>query len=94
MEKKIKTNLRMFKAEDAIWMFVAKSYHDLVDKEWDTVQIGTEGFVIVADNHTLSADWISVADDLGIDGCELVLNQDGEKYVLLYDEEKMKGTDK
>lgn len=97
---KIKTNVRLVRAEEAIWMFVAKSYPEFLDREWNNVLIGTEGFALSAVfgfdadldpvTHSLSADWRSLAKDLGMKKCEYVIDPDGIKRVLMYDEENKK----
>lgn len=104
MEKKLKTNVRLIRAEDAIWMFVARSCPDYLDREWTDVIIGMDGFSMVAVfgfdkdlnpvKHRLASDWKSVAEDLGMKKCEYVLDPDGIKNVLLYDEENEKDNTK
>lgn len=76
MEKKIKTNVRLIRAKDAIWMYAARACPDYLDKEWTGLVIGMDGFSLFAEfgfdkdlnpvKHRLSSDWESVAEDLGI----------------------------
>lgn len=86
MEKKIKTNVRLFKAEDAIWMILPEK---LRDKNPLLKTIDDKGFYVGSESGAASCSWKTVASILGKDRCELVKNPEGANYVLVYDEEKI-----
>ena len=87
---KIKTDVRLIKAEDAIWM-------SLDDRERSMLCVGTvinvSGFRVELrengapqeDTVTIAMSWWKVAYALGKEVCEYCLNADGQSYVLLYD---------
>lgn len=86
MAKKIKTNVRIFKAEDAIWMCLPE---DLRDSAPLLKTIDDKGFRVEFLSGVESGSWKTVASILGKDRCELVKNPEGANYVLVYDEEKI-----
>ena len=88
VKRKVKTEVRLIKAEDAIWMVL----NDVERKMafLDTC-INESGFKVnLRSRYTCVEDpvvvmpWEKVASVLGMDVCEYCLNADGESYVLLY----------
>ena len=88
VKRKVKTEVRLIKAEDVIWMVL-----DDVQRKMDFVGtwINEVGFKVelsprytCVENVIVSMGWERVASVLGKDVCEYCLNADGESYVLLY----------
>jgi hypothetical protein len=86
LEKKIKTNVRLFKAEDAIWMCLPE---ELRDRTPLLKTIDDKGFYLEFKKGVARCDWKTAASILGKDRCELVKSPEGANYVLVYDEEKI-----
>lgn len=99
--KFMKTNVRLFKLSDVIFMLQSPEERDM---EVLMLRAGPNGFEMklrmgvgfagMPIAKLWSSDWISVADSLGMDKAELVKNPDGNLYVLLYDKEMYNGYDK
>ena len=91
---KVKTNVRLFRAEDVIWFLLDRRDRR---REWLNGGVGPDGWWLEIKMgvdkdgdpviKSVSSDWISVADELGFQKCEYVLNPDGIHHVMLYDEE-------
>ena len=90
---KVKTNVRLFRAEDVIWFLLDR---DDRGREWLDGGVGPEGWWLIIKKdkdevgpitNGVSSDWISVAVELGFQKCEYVINPDGAHHVMLYDEE-------
>lgn len=88
---KIKKRVRLFRAEDVIYMTVG---YECRCSEWLDLDINEDGYRLSINSFrgdesvvtTYSVAWKKVAEELGFDTCEYVLNQDNAKCVLLYDE--------
>lgn len=93
---KVKTNVRLFRAEDIIWFVLDPRDRK---REWVDGGVGPEGWWLRIKMGVdkdgdpvmkqVSSDWISVAMTLGFKRCEYVMNPDGIHHVLLYDEENI-----
>jgi len=91
----VKTKVRLFRAEDAIWMILRKKDRN---SNWCGIEINADGFCLkictgIDENgkktiRSTGSDWGSIAKELGFDHCEYVLNQDDVPFVLLYDLEE------
>ena len=88
LKRKVKTEVRLFKAEDVIWMVLND-----VERKMDFVGtwINEVGFKVElrpmytsVENVIVSMGWERVASVLGKDVCEYCLNADGESYILIY----------
>lgn len=88
VKRKVKTEVRLIKAEDVIWMVL-----DDVKRKMNFVGtcINEKGFKVElspgytsVENIIVGMGWKMVASVLGKDVCEYCINADGESYVLLY----------
>lgn len=87
-KRKVKTDVRLMKAEDVIWMML----NDIQRKmDFVSTWINEIGFKVElsprytsVENIIVSKGWKMVASVLGKDVCEYCLNADGESYVLIY----------
>lgn len=92
--RKVKTNVRLFKVDDVIWMLLNEEQREC---EWVSGSADCNGFELKLRDGVdkdgdptyaiIGMDWESVACDLGMDKCEYVINPDRGRYVLVYDEE-------
>lgn len=88
----MKTNVRLFKLSDVIFMLQTPEERDMEVLKFKagpdgfdmTLRMGSD-FAGMPITKGWSSDWVSVADNLGMDKAELVKNPDGNLYVLLYD---------
>lgn len=90
---KLKKRVRLFRAEDVIYMTLG---YDARNSEWEDIEINEKGYRL--STHvgcesekvvtTYSMTWDKVANALGSDVCEYVINPDNARCVLLYDIEE------
>lgn len=91
---KVKTNVRLFRAEDLIWFMLEPRDRR---REWLGGGVGPGGWWLRIKmgvdkdgdpvTKMVSSDWISVAMELGFNKCEYVISPDRINHVLVYDEE-------
>ena len=88
----MKTNVRLFRAEDVIWFLLDRRDRR---REWLNGGVGPDGWWLEIKMgvdkdgdpviKSISSDWISVAIELGFQKCEYVLNPDGIHHVMLHE---------
>jgi hypothetical protein len=97
----VKSDVRLYLAHDVIWMLLNdEERHRLISAERVTtegLEVETEMGVDKDGDMTFAShswDWRSVALDLGFDKAELVIDPTRNRYVLLYNKEKIVASDK
>ncbi len=91
----IKRDVRLFRATDAMYMTLG---YDARHSDWEDVEVDRDGYRLSICSGregertvtTYSMSWDTVANELGFDVCEHVLNHDNAKFVLLYNYEEEK----
>lgn len=89
--RQVKDNVRLFKAEDIIWICLGDMIKGLqcckkvINEDGFWLRFPVRRDDVSEELKVISGSWKSVAEMLGKDMCEYCLNPEGAAYLLVYD---------
>ena len=84
-----KTQVRLIRLADLVWYIEGRRYHNMDVRRIRAYDHGI--CVWYAQDACWRITWTEIAEKIGLDKCELVLDPDGSKYVLVYNEGESDG---